>query len=150
MRLRNKVQLFDFVLDLFLQILFLFRILERSLHEESDLISAVFVIDKDLILRACVFDLFQHIFDLSREDIDAFDLDHIVCPSQDNVYPRKCPAARTRNVVRDNPCKVVRSVSDERRAFFLERGNDQLAQLAVRKVMPVFGSIISKYRKSSK
>ena len=93
------------------------------------------MIDEDLVLTGCSLDILQAVLDLARENVDALDFDHVVGPAEDDVDPGQRSAAGAGDVVGDDPGQIVGPVADQRRAFFLEGGDDQLAQFSVRQVL---------------
>ena len=84
----------------------------------------------NLVLARELREQFEHLLDLLGEDVDAMNLHHVVAAPHDMPDPRMLVMAAGA-LAADNAAQVMRAEADERRAFLLQRGQDDFARLAI-------------------
>ena len=97
------------------------------LDEDLHLVEPALARQHDLVMRRQRLDLEQLLLDLGREDIDAAHDHHVVGAPRDLLHaPHRARRAR------QQPREVARAIADHRHRLLGERGEDELAFLAVR------------------
>ena len=91
-------------------------------------------IQLDLEMRGEARDLQKLLLDLGREDVHAAQNDHVVAAPGDLFHPPHRPRG-----ARQQPGQVAGAITDHRQTFLGQRGEDQLAHLAIGQNLAGFG-----------
>ena len=95
------------------------------------------MVDHHLVFAAHALHIAQGFVDLSRENVHALHLHHIVGATQDHAHARIRAAARAFSG--NGAGQIVRAIADERRAFLLQGGDHQFANGALGHGLAGFG-----------